>query len=259
MKVFLDIEGTGTQNNQIAQLAYIVTDDDLTVTKAKNFFFKIEQMNPFAQRLHGLSLEYLKRASDGLTFADRFEEIKNDLSDHMLICHNTRSDYDLLRLEYNRLQAEYNPSTHFCTMAHFKPICEIHDRAGRIKPPNLRELIDYHGFTEEDISKAACELFSCRHAKPHDSRFDAAALYVICDKSVSAEDFINHAAAKLPANNIEQAVVVPIRPIIEAREIKKKRQSRALQKARGKGKAPLAKHIWLFLAGLVLLSLLLSR
>ncbi|MDP3486346.1 MAG: exonuclease domain-containing protein, partial [Bacillota bacterium] len=73
MKVFLDIEGTGTQNNQIAQLAYIKTDDDQNVVTAKNFFFKIDDMNPFAQRLHGLSMEYLRRASDGEIFKDRFE------------------------------------------------------------------------------------------------------------------------------------------------------------------------------------------
>lgn len=254
MKVFLDIEGTGTQNNQIAQLAYIITDDALNVVKARNFFFKVEEMNPFAQRLHGLSIEYLKRASDGLTFADRFEEIRADLSDHVLICHNTRSDYDLLRLEYNRLLAEYTPSTHFCTMAHFKPICEIHDRVGKIKPPSLRELIDFHGFTEDEVSKTACELFSCRHAKAHDSRYDAAAIYLICHKAVSADDFTNHIAAELPANQVGQALVVPIRPKIQAREAQKKRQTRA----RVHRQAPLARYVWPVLAALLALSLLLS-
>jgi len=128
MRVFLDIEGTGTQSNQIAQLSYIITDDQLEVVVAKNFFFKVDDMNPFAQRLHGLSLEYLRRASDGETFSDRFIEIQADLNDRLLICHNTRSDYDLLAIEYSRLGQPYTPSNHFCTMAHFKPICEIHDR-----------------------------------------------------------------------------------------------------------------------------------
>ena len=219
MKVFLDIEGTGTQNNQIAQLSYIKTDDDLNVIVAKNFFFSVDEMNPFAQRLHGLSIEYLRRASDGEVFKDRFEEINKDLADSVLVCHNTRSDYDLLAAEYTRLGQEYSPKGHFCTMAFFKPLCEIHDRNGKIKPPSLRELIEFHEFSNDEIEAAATKLFQCLHVQPHDSRFDAAAIYLICQKAVSLEGFAGHHPQDLPPRPAP-AVIVPLAPKRRAKEVK---------------------------------------
>lgn len=252
MRVFLDIEGTGTQNSQIAQLAYIITDENYNVLEAKSYFFKVDDMNPFAQRLHGLSLEYLRRASNGDTFADRFKEIQHDLDGELLICHNTRSDFDLLALEYARLGETYTPVDNFCTMAHFKPICEIHDRSGRIKPPSLRELIEYHQLSDEEIAECATKLFKCLHVKPHDSRFDAAAIFLICRQVVSQDDFANHASQNLPAR---PAVIVPIAPKIKAKEKKAVKQKALLRQAKN---APfLAKWALPIVAALIILSLLL--
>lgn len=254
MKVFLDIEGTGTQNNQIAQLAYIIADDELNVVVAKNYFFKVEEMNPFAQRLHGLSLEYLRRASDGETFADRFDEIYKDLKDKLLVCHNTRSDYDLLALEYARLGQDYSPSSNFCTMAHFKPICEIHDRSGRIKPPSLRELIDFHQMDIEDVATAATSIFQCLHVKPHDSRFDAAAIYLICKKAVTPEDFVNHHSAQLPPRS-SPAEIVPLAPKRQEKETKKAKQKAIVK--RYKNPPRYSKWALPVLISLIIISLLL--
>lgn len=253
MKAFLDIEGTGTQHNQIAQLAYIITDDELNVVCAKNFFFKVENMNPFAQRLHGLSIEYLRRASDGATFADHYSEIQHDLGNTLLVCHNTRSDYDLLASEYSRLGNEYTPQSHFCTMAHFKPICEIYDRSGKVKPPSLRELIDYHQISNEMIYECATKLFACRHVQPHDSRFDAAAIFLVCQHAVTPEDFSLHQPHELPVHG--PAEVVPLAA---------KRQAKAAREQNKKKTVPrhlstprYAKWAIPVLAGLIILSLLL--
>lgn len=254
MKVFLDIEGTGTQNNQIAQLAYIKTDDELNVVTAKNFFFKVDDMNPFAQRLHGLSMEYLRRASDGEIFKDRFEEIHQDLADSLLVCHNTRSDYDLLAVEYTRLGQEYSPMSHFCTMAFFKPICEIHDRNGKIKPPSLRELIDFHELSNDEIALSATTLFECLHVKPHDSRFDAAAIYLICKKAVSLEGFSNHHPQDLPPRPAP-AVIVPLAHKRRAKEIKEAKKKAVL--GRYKNAPRYAKWAIPLVVGLIIISLLL--
>lgn len=254
MKAFLDIEGTGTQNNQIAQLAYIKTDDGLNVVMAKNFFFKVDDMNPFAQRLHGLSMEYLKRASDGEVFKDRFEEIRQDLGDSLLVCHNTRSDYDLLAVEYQRLGQEYSPQSHFCTMAFFKPVCEIHDRNGKIKPPSLRELIDFHEFSNDEISESAAKLFGCLHVQPHDSRFDAAAIFLICQKAVTAEGFSNHHPQNLPARPAP-AVIVPLAPKRRAKDIREAKKKAVL--GRYKNSPRYAKWAIPLVVGLIVISLLL--
>lgn len=254
MKVFLDIEGTGTQNNQIAQLAYIKTDDDQNVVTAKNFFFKIDDMNPFAQRLHGLSMEYLRRASDGEIFKDRFEEINRDLADSLLVCHNTRSDYDLLAVEYTRLGKEYSPKGHFCTMAFFKPICEIHDRSGKIKPPSLRELIDFHEFSNDEIASSATTLFECLHVKPHDSRFDAAAIYLICKKAVSLVGFAGHHPQDLPQRPVS-AVIVPLSSKRRAKEINEAKKKAVLSHYRNPPRY--AKWAIPLVISLVIISLLL--
>lgn len=254
MKAFLDIEGTGTQNNQVAQLAYVITDDELNVLYAKNFFFKVDEMNPFAQRLHGLSLEYLRRASDGETFKDRFAEIRHDLQDKLLVCHNTRSDYDLLALEYSRLGEEYTPNSHFCTMAHFKPIVEVHDRSGKVKPPSLRELIDYYELSSADIAAFATGLFSCRHVKPHDSRFDAAAVYLLCKQQVTAGDFLEHTPRELPPRPVP-AEIIPLEPKRRAREMREAKKKALLRRYQAQPRY--AKWALPLLAALIIVSLLL--
>jgi len=57
MKVFLDTETTGLEPGQIAQISYIISDDDLNIQKAENIYFKVKSMEPKAQSVHGLSIE----------------------------------------------------------------------------------------------------------------------------------------------------------------------------------------------------------
>ena len=51
MYVFLDTETTGLHPGQIAQLSYIVTDEELNIKKAFNQYYSVEQMSRGAAKV----------------------------------------------------------------------------------------------------------------------------------------------------------------------------------------------------------------
>ena len=84
MKTFLDTETTGLHPGHIAQLTYILTDDDLQIQKTENLFFKIPEgsMEEGAQEVHKLSEEKLQELSNGKSFSQNAYRILNRITSY---------------------------------------------------------------------------------------------------------------------------------------------------------------------------------
>ena len=118
--LILDTETTDFRPGQIAQLSYILADDD-KIVRAENYFFTVNTMTRGAEQVHGFSEEKLRLLSGGRTFAEQADRFRGDFVDHMLVAHNATFDLSFLAAEFSRLGLSYAPKT-FCTMKKSTPI-----------------------------------------------------------------------------------------------------------------------------------------
>jgi DNA polymerase III epsilon subunit-like protein len=184
MKTFLDTETTGLRPGYIAQLTYILTDDDLQIQKTQNLFFKIPEgsMEEGAQNVHGLYEEVLNDLSNGKTFSNSAFKILKDIQNSTLICHNVEFDLNYLKTEFEECGIIYNPNT-FCTMEHFTPLCKLPPKPGKTgyKWPRLQETLNFLNIAPEEALEKTRELFGESNGF-HDSRFDTVGLFMIYKK-----------------------------------------------------------------------------
>ena len=103
MYLLLDTETNSAHPGQIAQLSYILVDDSWNFQQSQNYFFRVDEMDRFAQAIHGFSLEKLEELSLGRTFCDQSEEIIPILDQHTLVAHNVGFDKKFIQYEYQRL------------------------------------------------------------------------------------------------------------------------------------------------------------
>jgi DNA polymerase III epsilon subunit-like protein len=180
--IILDTETTGFEPGKIAQLAYILMNEKLKIEKAKNFYFKLEEMPTSASNIHHLTVEALEELSNGKTFKDNAEVIENDLKDRILISHNIPFDLSFIRSELNALNVRYNPET-FCTMEAMTPKCNL----SRVDPltqevtpkwPRLTEALDYWKIPKEKVLEFSTHIFKESKAM-HDARWDTTACRLI--------------------------------------------------------------------------------
>ena len=175
--LFLDTETTGFQPGQIAQLSYIVTDEQLAFKKAVNHFFMVDDMPKQASDVHGFTLERLKELSKGNVFKNVSNEVHKDLQDNKLVIHNSDFDMRFLRAEMKRCNVEVSPKDIFCTMKHFTPICKLPGKRG-YKWPKLAELMEYLKIEPEIALTVAKEFYGSGDIGFHDARFDTAGLFL---------------------------------------------------------------------------------
>ncbi|MBW6411237.1 3'-5' exonuclease [Clostridium weizhouense] len=178
--LFFDTETTGIKPGSICQLSYITVDADTKpqITKGKNFFFTVDEMEPSAEKVHGFSLEKLYELSEGQYFEDLVPEfIKDFLEADFLIGHNVNFDIKFLKHELSLLGENFIPNHSFCTMAHYKDICKIPKANGEIKNPKLEEVINFLNITSEQITEKSNQLFK-GSGNYHDARFDTTATYL---------------------------------------------------------------------------------
>jgi len=186
MYVFLDTETTGLHPGQIAQLSYIVTDEDLNIEKVFNQYYSVEHMSRGAARVHGLTKELLEKLSNGLIFDDTVDEVREDLEDSTIIGHNISFDIRFLKAEFERLGPEYSPKDKFCTMFHFTNICKI-PGAKRYKRPKLVELMEFLKQCPYEGLEFTKNTYNCSDAGFHDARYDTGILYLCYKKGVEME------------------------------------------------------------------------
>lgn len=180
--IIVDTETTGFEPGKIAQLAYILMNEKLKIEKAKNFYFKLEEMPTSASNIHHLTVEALEELSNGKTFEDNFKEIKRDLSERILVSHNIAFDIRFLKAEYSKLNRTFAPKT-FCTMEAMTPKCNL----SRVDPltqevtqkwPKLTEALDYWKIPKEKVLEFSTHIFKESKAM-HDARWDTTACMLI--------------------------------------------------------------------------------
>lgn len=178
--LFFDTETTSIKPGSICQLSYITVDASAKpqITKGKNFFFTVDEMDPSAQEIHGFSLEKLYDLSNGQYFEDLVSDFIHDFEEaDFLIGHNVNFDVRFLKHELSILGDDLTPKNVFCTMAYYRDICRIPKANGEIKNPKLSEVIDFLNVTSTQIGETSEKLFE-GSGNYHDARFDTAATYL---------------------------------------------------------------------------------
>ncbi len=182
--IFFDTETTGLVPGEIAQLSYLVTDQNLNLIKARNYYFSVASMPWGASRVHGLTHQKLLHLSKGRSFGDHSAELFEEFHGHHLVGHNVGFDMAFLRSEFRRRELKFTSRKRFCTMSHFKPICKLPGRYEEYKNPRLSELLNYLEISPERVADFADSHFENFYGGFHDGRFDAAAVYLIYKKGV---------------------------------------------------------------------------
>ena len=179
MYLLLDTETTSYHPGQIAQLSYIHLDKDRQIIDSKNYFFAVDEMDPYAEAIHGFSKQRLEILSEGKTFADYQHEILPLLETTTLVAHNVWFDLKFMQYECERVWYDYQPET-LCTMKHFTPICQLPSPQPNkwYKRPKVSELIRHYDITPEDITMSTEEIFGESDAGFHDARYDTVAVYL---------------------------------------------------------------------------------
>lgn len=178
--IFFDTETTSLNPGQIAQLAFIVEGHGRIVT-AQNYFFTVNEMDEGAQKVHGMSLEFLREKSHGKTFADQVNEFYPYFRDSKLIAHNLKFDEKFISSELWRVGISFKPIARQCTMEAFKEILRIpnkYRKYGKYKNPNLGEVVDFFNIDENKILDYSNKLFGEADITFHDARFDTTAMFV---------------------------------------------------------------------------------
>ena len=183
-KVYFDTETTDLTPGQIAQLSYII-EDDSTFVEAKNMFFTVDKMTSGAEGTHGMSVDFLAEASNGMTILDRLPEIAKDFNGSTIIAHNVAFDTKFLSMEFWRGKTEFSPQNTECTMKFFTSILKLPKYNGRgYKYPKLCEVMDYLKVDSDKVAAFVPKIFTnladapLKNVSFHDATFDTVAMWV---------------------------------------------------------------------------------
>lgn len=178
--VFFDVETTGLRPGQICQLSFIV-ENEWKIEQAKNYFFTVDTMEEGAQKVHGMSKEWLADKSGGLTFKDIYKEVHQVFKEGRIIAHNVKFDEMFISMELWRVGISFRPADRQCTMEFLKDVIKIPARGrrqGKYKRPSLSEVVNYFDIDTNKIMAYSQQLFGAGDVGFHDSRFDTTAIYV---------------------------------------------------------------------------------
>lgn len=187
--IFFDTETTDLRPGEIAQLSYVVTNECLEPLKARNFYFTVQKMSPGASQVNGLTTEKLIVLSEGRRFDDHYQEIHSDFHQQNLVAHNVNFDMNFMQSEFSRRGVAFAAGNCFCTMKYFTEICQLPGGKTRYKYPKLAEVLQHYRIGDQEVADFAMQAFGNFNGSFHDSRFDVAALYLIC-KRASEEEYI---------------------------------------------------------------------
>lgn len=185
-KIFLDTETTGFKPGQICQLTYTITIDD-KVESAKNFFLSCDYVDPGAEKIHGFSVERLKKLSGGRTFKDIAKEVATDLQDGIFIAHNVNFDIDFVKTEIERASYPFIIAGQFCTMKYFENIIKLKGKyKGKYKWPRLEETMQFLNINAEGkgFNSDLQKLYGDEGISFHDARFDVCGLVSVYYKAL---------------------------------------------------------------------------
>ncbi len=181
MIIYLDTETTALAPGNVCQLSYIMQTADSI--KGKNFYFQVDEMDYFAEQVHGLSIEKLKVLSGGKRLKDHIEEIVSDFSRASLyVAHNANFDMNYLKHDFNQIGYEFPVRDVFCTMKNTVAICKLNKTRGNgYKYPKLNELCTFFGISDDVVLTYTKKAFGNSQSF-HDARFDTMAMFLAITK-----------------------------------------------------------------------------
>lgn len=182
--VYFDTETTGLSpmmnlftgyEGQICQLAYTICDGD--EVKAKNFFFKVNYVEPSASQVTGLTTEILNILSEGKVFADYAREIHDDFARaDYIVAHNVSFDKKFMEAEFARLNMTFDYKNCICSMRSTVDYLKLPGRRPNMfKLPSLQELGAFFGISDAEVIETAKRLYNSSSVA-HDARFDTVKL-----------------------------------------------------------------------------------
>lgn len=186
--IYFDTETTGLSAGpllggryfgKICQLSYIIINDGEQI--AKNFFFKVDYIEPAASEVTGLTPEKLAVLSGGREFSDDAEEIYADFSSaDFIVSHNFQFDQKFMEAEFNRLGRRFDYRRSICSM---RATCDFLKIPGwkRYKLPSLAELGAFFGVKDSEVIAKTQELY-CSNSIAHDARFDTVKLMLAVEE-----------------------------------------------------------------------------
>lgn len=188
MIIFFDTETTGLKPGRIIQLSYIIMDRNKTI--GKNFFCFTRDIEPSAEKIHGISVQMLASLSNNRTFSEHIDEIDNDFrSANLVVAHNFAFDFSFLSAEFGHESRIFHYNEKFDTMKEFKNLTALpapHSKNRAYKYPKLTELAEYFEICDYDVTRKAVELFG-NGTQSHDARFDVTQTY-LCLKAAASRD-----------------------------------------------------------------------
>lgn len=176
--LFFDTETTGFRPGNICQLSYLIINGQDILPN--NFYFRVDYVEPGAERIHGLSVDKLASLSNNKSFSHSFSKIKSDFSRvDLLVGHNLNFDLGFIRAEFARCNSDFAYDRGMCTMRYFTNICKIPGSNGRgYKWPRLEELTNFFKISHKEIIRTTESLFNSGNTSYHDARFDTVATYL---------------------------------------------------------------------------------
>lgn len=111
---FVDLETTGTnaRYNRVIEIGILKVKNNKVVKKYKQLVNPETRIDPFIERLTGITQRDVENAP---TFQQIKEDVLEILKDSIFVAHNVRFDYGFLRNEFKRHEINFK-SRHFCTV-----------------------------------------------------------------------------------------------------------------------------------------------
>lgn len=172
--VVFDTETTGFKSgpNTITQLAAIELDGDRR--EAYNFFFLCDNLNPYVEKMTGLTSAKLFELSEGKVFENRVEEIERLFNGARVVGYNVTFDIRFLKSELENCGRSIDFSDRLCVFQRQKKITKT---AANNK---LVDALAYHNIEEEVVGEIAKDLFGMRgYTHAHDARWDTVATMLV--------------------------------------------------------------------------------
>ncbi|MBQ9481743.1 MAG: 3'-5' exonuclease [Clostridia bacterium] len=206
MILYFDTETTGLSPGRIIQLSYIMQTEK--ETKAKNFFFYVDYVEPSAAAVHGFTPEKLFELSGGKTFSCDIDEIYDDfLSADLIVSHNFAFDLKFMMAEFAYQDRRFRYRESLCTMRYFTDVIRLPRSSHRgFKYPKLQELAEYYDVYPYDISRMTAEYFGCL-ASDHDARYDTASLYLSFNAAAAENAAVHEIREKYLSSPVEEKAI----------------------------------------------------